>query len=59
MAFNIRLGLPEMEVLWNDLSSRKKQGKLARDEEKFFKKCWVIWLQIPGTRAWPLMRLTI
>jgi hypothetical protein len=38
MAFNIRMGLPEMEVLWNDLSARKQQGKLDKDEEKFFKK---------------------
>src|SRR5271169_6890340 len=38
MAFNIRMGLPEMEALWNDISTRKQQGKLDRDEEKFFKK---------------------
>jgi hypothetical protein len=38
MAFNIRMGLPEMETLWNDLSTRKQQGKLDKDEEKFFKK---------------------
>ena len=38
MAFNIRMGLPEMEALWIDLSTRKQQGKLDRDEEKLFKK---------------------
>jgi hypothetical protein len=38
MAFNIRMGLPEMEALWNDLATRKQQGKLDQDEEKFFKK---------------------
>jgi hypothetical protein len=38
MAFNIRMGLPEMAELWNDLSSRKQAGKLDKDEEKFFKK---------------------
>jgi hypothetical protein len=38
MAFIIRKGLPEMETLWNDLSTRKQQGQLDRDEEKFFKK---------------------
>lgn len=27
-----------MEALWLDLSTRKQQGKLDRDEEKFFKK---------------------
>lgn len=38
MAFHIRMGVPEMEALWNDLSARKLQGRLDRDEEKFFKK---------------------
>jgi hypothetical protein len=38
MAFNIRMGLPEMAALWNVLSTRKQQGKLDRDEERFFKK---------------------
>ena len=38
MAFNIRMGLPEMEALWNKLSTRKRQGQLNTDEEKFFKK---------------------
>jgi hypothetical protein len=38
MAFNIRMGLPEMEALWNDPSTRKQQGRLDKDEEKFFKK---------------------
>jgi len=34
------MGAPEMEAFWNDLSTRKQEGKLARNEEKFFKK-WV------------------
>ena len=38
MAFNLRMGLPEMAAFWDDLSTRKQQGKLGRDEEKFFKK---------------------
>lgn len=38
MAFNIRMGVPEMEEFWGDLSSRKLAGKLDKDEEKFFKK---------------------
>ena len=38
MAFNIRMGLPEMAALWVDLSSRAKRGALAKDEMKFFKK---------------------
>ena len=38
MPFNIRMGLPEMADLWNDLSSRKQNGNLEKEEEKFFKK---------------------
>lgn len=38
MAFNIRMGLPEMAAFWDDLCTRRQQGKLGRDEEKFFKK---------------------
>jgi len=38
MAFLIRMGQPELESLWLDLSTRKQQGKLDKDEEKFFKK---------------------
>ena len=38
MAFNLRMGLPEMAAFWDDLSTRKQQGKLGGDEEKFFKK---------------------
>ncbi|NCD43303.1 MAG: hypothetical protein EOL88_14620 [Bacteroidia bacterium] len=38
--FKIRMGVPEMETLWKDLSSRKDQGKLSKDEEEFFIK-WV------------------
>jgi len=38
MAFNIRMGLPEMDAFWRDLSTRSQQGKLDKDEEKLFKK---------------------
>lgn len=38
MTFNIRMGLPEMEALWQDLSTRKLQGRLDKDEETAFKK---------------------
>ena len=34
------MGVPGMEALWNDLSTRKQAGKLDKTEEKFFKK-WV------------------
>jgi hypothetical protein len=40
MAFRIRMGVPEMEAFWNDISLRKRAGKLGKAEEKFFKK-WV------------------
>jgi hypothetical protein len=38
MRFLIRMGEPEMEATWNDLSSRKLASKLGTDEERFFKK---------------------
>jgi hypothetical protein len=40
MPFRIRMGVPDMEAFWNDLSARKQAGKLDRAEERFFKK-WV------------------
>ena len=56
MAFSIRMGLPEMEALWNDFATRKQQGKLDKDEERFFKnlvkKPLVIWRKIHGTTVW-------
>jgi len=38
MPFNIRMGLPEMALVWSDLSTRKLQGKLDGNEDRFFKK---------------------
>ena len=35
MPFRIRLGVPEMEAYWNDLTVRKLQSKLDKHEEKF------------------------
>jgi hypothetical protein len=32
------MGLPEMEALWNDLSSRQQAGTLDKGEAQFFKK---------------------
>jgi hypothetical protein len=40
MAFRIRMGVPEMEAFWNDISLRKRAGKLGKADERFFKK-WV------------------
>jgi hypothetical protein len=36
--FNIRMGIPEMEAVWNDLTTRHEQGQLSGNEQKFFKK---------------------
>jgi len=36
--FKIRMGVPEMEAVWNDLAVRYEQGTLSKDEQKFFKK---------------------
>ncbi len=38
MSFAIRMGQPEMEAVWQDLSTREQAGRLGKDEEKFFKK---------------------
>lgn len=38
MEYKIRMGQPEMEELWRDLSTRKRAGKLGKDEERLFKK---------------------
>jgi len=38
VAFRIRMGVPEMEAYWNNLSTRKLADNLDKDEEKFFKK---------------------
>jgi hypothetical protein len=38
MAFNIRMGQPDMESLWNDLATRKKANALDKEEEKLLKK---------------------
>jgi hypothetical protein len=38
MPFRIRMGVPEMAALWNDLSTRKLRGGLTGAEERFFNK---------------------
>ncbi|MEY4244013.1 MAG: hypothetical protein RLZZ245_1598 [Verrucomicrobiota bacterium] len=38
MPFQIRMGIPEMEALWQDFSNRHAQGSLDKEEQKFFKK---------------------
>jgi hypothetical protein len=36
--YTIRLGVPEMLALWNDLSTRNAAGTLGADEAKLYKK---------------------
>jgi hypothetical protein len=36
--YSIRLGVPEMEALWDGLSEKAKKGTLGKDEEKLYKK---------------------
>jgi len=36
--YTVRMGVPEMEALWNDLTARAEQGKLSRSENALFKK---------------------
>ena len=36
--FSIRLGVPEMDTLWADLSGKAKKGSLGKDEETLYKK---------------------
>lgn len=38
MPFQIRMGQPEMEEVWNDLSRRHLAGQLDAREQKLFKK---------------------
>ena len=38
MIFHIRMGIPEMETVWNDLSTKYRTNSLDRGEKKFFKK---------------------
>ena len=36
--FKIRLGVPEMVGLWEDLCSKAASSKISKDEEKLYKK---------------------
>jgi hypothetical protein len=37
MQFNIRMGIPEMEALWEDLKGRSQNGQLGGDEQKDYR----------------------
>jgi len=38
MGFNIRMGIPEMEALWNELQEKSRTGKIKKKEEQLYKK---------------------
>lgn len=38
MSFRIRMGVPEMETLWNDLQSKYRSGTIKKKEELLYKK---------------------
>ena len=38
MQFSIRLGVPEMLALWNDLKEKKLSSKLSKSEVQLYKK---------------------
>ena len=38
MAYTIRMGVPEMEALWNELQTKWRSGTIRKDEEKLYKK---------------------
>lgn len=38
MTYRIRMGVPDMEAVWNDLSTRHRSSGLDKDEARFFKK---------------------
>jgi len=43
MMFLIRLGVPEMEALWADLSEKAKRGLLGKDEESSIRRWGRLW----------------
>lgn len=38
MAYEIKMGIPEMKALWDDLQAKKHSGTIKKDEEKIYKK---------------------
>ncbi|MCD8018262.1 MAG: hypothetical protein LUF92_01365 [Clostridiales bacterium] len=38
MNFLIRMGIPEMEELWNDLQAKHRNGTISKKEEELYKK---------------------
>ena len=64
MYFNIRMGVPEMEDLWNNLCKKSKEGTLKGNDKKLFKKLTkaLIFLQndpkYPGLRTHEINQLS-
>lgn len=38
MAYNIRMGIPEMEALWTNLQIKYRSGTIKKKEEQLYKK---------------------
>ncbi len=38
MAYAIRMGVPEMEELWNSLQTAHRNGTIGKDDEELYKK---------------------
>lgn len=38
MSFNIRMGIPEMQELWNDLQQKYRSGLIKKTEKQLYKK---------------------
>ena len=36
--FSLRMGIPDMAALWDELTSRHQQNQLTKNEQKLFKK---------------------
>lgn len=38
MSYSIRMGVPEVQELWNDLQQKHRDGTISKNEEKLYKK---------------------
>lgn len=54
MGYMIRMGIPEMQELWDDLQQKYRAGTINKDEEKLYKKwgnalknwLWILFIQV-------------
>jgi hypothetical protein len=58
MPFTIRMGVPEMEAVWSDLSARSEQGRLDEGEKKCFLKLVKALRFLREKTAWRRTQLT-